>query len=275
MAERVAARQPLPSAGSARASRSTGAAGPLPATPATPDAETADGRPAAEVDPVASWQADYPSAALFRERLAELGLDDDGLRALLTEPPGALAARVRRPSWAATAERALAAAPHDPRHVPHPLSWDAGFARILAPFTEIAADRMVRRAMRADRDEVADMPAVRHCFTDQLSARLVLLARRTLVLHLNVARVSGGLAGATPEQRFADFVRRCSARPGLRALLTEYPVLARLLAQTCEQSVEAWGEVLTRLAEDRPSAGRGGARGQGPGPARRCVLRRR
>ena len=216
-------------------------------------------------DPVGVWRSGYPSAEVFRARLTELGLDEGGLRALLTEPPEALAARLPRPSWAGTAERALAAAPADPPLPPPGASWFAGFALVLAPFVDNAADDLVRRARQAGSDTDADLTAVRRCFTEQVGARLVALVRRTLVLELNLGRTGGRLTGDTPEERFADFVRLSSARTGLRALLTRYPVLARLLAQTCEQSVEAWAELLARLAGDRPALADALFAGAGPG----------
>ncbi|TQF01801.1 type 2 lantipeptide synthetase LanM [Kitasatospora acidiphila] len=197
------------------------------------------------------WRRDYPSAALFRARLADLGLDENGLCALLAEEPAALAARIGEPPWVGTVERAIAAAPLDPALPPGDGSWSEGFAAVLAPFTETAAERLLRAAEQAGLGALADLAALRRCFTDQLGAALVQLARRTLVLELNVLRVAGRLQGGTPERRFADFVRQTSARPSLRALLTEYPVLARLLAQCCDQAVAAWSELLERLCADR------------------------
>jgi type 2 lantibiotic biosynthesis protein LanM len=194
------------------------------------------------------WAGDYDSAAEFAVRLAELGLTEESLAALAAEPAADLAGRVARPSWAAVAERALAAAPTS---VPTPtgeLGWAAGFALVLEPFTSTAADLLMARPAAA---APADPQALRACFTAQLSAALVRTARRTLVLELNVARVTGRLTGDTPAARFADFVRRAAEREALRALLTEYPVLARLLAQTCEQTAAAWAELLDRLAADR------------------------
>ncbi|MFR9797728.1 type 2 lanthipeptide synthetase LanM family protein [Streptomyces sp. MS06] len=200
--------------------------------------------------PTQPWRSDHASPALLRARLADLGLDEDGLGALLAEEPAALAARIDKPGWAGTVETALACAPTDPP-APADGPWSAGFAAVLAPFTETAAQRLLRDVDRRELEELADPEAVRGCFTDRLSEALVRLARRTLVLELNVLRVRGQLRGGTPERRFADFVRQASARPGLHALVTEYPVLARLLAQCCDQAVDAWAEMLRRLAADR------------------------
>ncbi|WP_280722156.1 type 2 lanthipeptide synthetase LanM family protein [Kitasatospora sp. MAA4] len=215
---------------------------------------------------LARWREDFAAeAGLFEARLAAAGLAEDGLRALLDEDPAALAARIDRPGWARSADRVLAAAP-DRVEAPAPCrSWDEGFATVLAPFTEEAADRLLAAAHRAGAQRTADLRAVRACFTERLAAALVRLARRTLVLELNVLRVTGRLAGQTPEERFADFVRQSSEQAGLTALLTEYAVLARLLAQTCEHAVAAWTELLTRLCADRDALVREGLLGARPG----------
>ena len=206
------------------------------------------GSPAGEAQ---RWRDDYDSEALYRARLDGLGLDERALGALLVEPPEELAARLERPSWADTAEQALRTAPAAAPAPAAGLSWEEGFATVIAPFTLTAAERLTRAVEHDGAGALVDPGALRRCFTEQLAAVLVRLARRTLVLELNVLRVRGTLDGATPELRFADFVRRTASRAGLGALLTEYPVLARLLAQAGEQAADAWAEILTRLAEDR------------------------
>ncbi|WP_344444909.1 type 2 lanthipeptide synthetase LanM family protein [Kitasatospora nipponensis] len=206
---------------------------------------------AGDQDLVGPWRGDYPSAEQFEARLADLGLTAQGLHALLAESPDALAGRIGEPSWVAVVDRALAAAPETAPRPADGISWTEGFATVLAPFTETAADRLLEAAESTGAAAVADLKALRRCFTEQLGPALVAVARRTLVLELHVLRVTGRLTGATPQQRFADFVRHCAGRAALEALLHEYAVLARLLAQTCEQTVAAWLELLDRLAADR------------------------
>ncbi|GAB2702922.1 type 2 lanthipeptide synthetase LanM family protein [Kitasatospora kifunensis] len=197
------------------------------------------------------WRADFAQPGLFAARLGAVGLDEPGLCALLAEAPEALAARLERPAWAEAVERVLAAAPARLRGGPPEFTWDEGFSTILAPFTDEATDRLIGAADEAGLAAIADLRAVRDCFRAQLSGRLVHLARRTLVLEVNVLRVSDRLVGDTPGRRFADFVRRTGERAGLTALVTEYPVLARLLAQRAEHAVAAWRELLERFEADR------------------------
>lgn len=222
------------------------AAGGAPA--ASPSVATPGGRPAQLLN---AWRGDYPSAEEFRARLAEWDLDEGRLGALVAEPPVLLAGRVAKPSWAATTEEILARAPAGPSAPRAGVGWREGFGLVLAPFSEYAADRLLDRARQAGAEAVADLAAVRRDVTASIETALVTLARRTLVLELHTARAAGRLHGDSPEQRFADFVRLTASRSGLRALLSAYPVLARLLAQACEQAVEAWTEVLARFTADR------------------------
>lgn len=77
-----------------------------------------------------------------------------------------------------------------------------------------------------------------------------MLAARTLVSELHVARVGGRLTGPGPRERFRDFLRLTASRAGLASLVTAYPVLARVLAQAAMNAADAFAEMLGRLAAD-------------------------
>ncbi|WP_280718840.1 type 2 lanthipeptide synthetase LanM family protein [Kitasatospora sp. MAP5-34] len=165
----------------------------------------------------------------------------------------------RRPEWAAFVEQVLAAVPSGPRaDLTDRTEWPGttGFARLLAPFAEAAGARLPS----------STDPSIRSEFTDRLAAALGRTAARTLVLELNVARVEGRLSGDTPSARFRDFLAVTSRRHGLSALLTEYPVLARLLGRSCLSAAEALTELLGRFAADRADLVRALLAAQDPGP---------
>ncbi|GAA3462380.1 type 2 lanthipeptide synthetase LanM family protein [Saccharothrix longispora] len=128
--------------------------------------------------------------------------------------------------------------------------WAGAFASALHP--------LVREAVRRD-------PRLDDAFARDLGARLARVAARTLVLELNLERVAGRLSGDTPQARFADFARTVD----LRALFAKYPVLARLLGQTCLQAVAAHVELLDRFARDRREIVRALLGGRDPGPVAR------
>jgi type 2 lantibiotic biosynthesis protein LanM len=171
----------------------------------------------------------------FERRLAAAGLDEKLLTGLLAEEPDALARRVARPGWADFVDSALTT-PSDRREV-FGDDWIGALATGLRPLVEIAEAAVADTATAA----------VTSGFAHQLGRGLARLAARTLVLELNRARARGRLTGHTPAERFAEFARR----PDLDRLFAEYPVLARLLAQACQQAVAAHLELLERLDHDR------------------------
>ncbi|WP_436498882.1 type 2 lanthipeptide synthetase LanM family protein [Actinokineospora sp. HUAS TT18] len=208
------------------------------------------GEPAAAAPPdgvadarLDAWRSAYgpDGRAMFVARLAEHGLDEAGLARLLAEPAAELAARVPRPTWADTVEDALGAAPQGEIHVPG--EWRDAFAVVLRPFVAHAGDRLAG----ADLDRAAFVADV----TAHLSRALVGLATRVLVRELGDRRDAGRLDGATPADRFADFVRQLARPDDLADVLRRYPVLARVIAQACDAAVAASAELVERFATDR------------------------
>ncbi|MFD9130338.1 type 2 lanthipeptide synthetase LanM family protein [Kitasatospora sp. NPDC059571] len=123
----------------------------------------------------------------------------------------------------------------------------AGFEAVLAPFARAAAE-----LLPADTGAgTVDLAAVRAEFVRRLTATLARRSARTLVLELDSARRRGALAGDTPSERFRHFVVMTARQAGLAALFADYPVLARLLGQTCLHAAAALTELLHRLAADR------------------------
>lgn len=78
------------------------------------------------------------------------------------------------------------------------------------------------------------------------------VSHRTLILELNVARVSGKLSGETSEARFRYFSETLlKDKHYLRQLYEEYPVLTRLLLTKTAYWVDHVSEVLQRVEADR------------------------
>jgi type 2 lantibiotic biosynthesis protein LanM len=253
------------------------------------------GRPAAAADGVGAdrlerWRAAYEQmvAGGFGARLAAAGLAEGELRGLLAEPAGALAARVPKPPWAALVERVLAdgvvaadAAGADWRDalaVPFQGFVAAARERVLServpgervpgervPGERVPGERVPGDGMRGE-GAGAEAGAVADAFGAALSAALMRVAARTLVLELNRRRAAGALRGDSPTERFRDFVRQLSGAPGLAGLLGAYPVLARLLAQATENAGAAGAELLRRYRADRAGIVAGLLGGADPGP---------
>ncbi|SDI36528.1 type 2 lantibiotic biosynthesis protein LanM [Actinokineospora alba] len=221
------------------------------------------------------WRAVHGSAEAFERRLAETGLHEKALAALLCEPPVSLASRVDKPTWAETVERALASAPVG--ELSAEADWRDAFAVPLRP---LVSDAVTRLAESVRGLAEIDLDAVARGFADRLSRDLVETATATLVANLGDAAAAGLLTGADGAQRFTDYVRRLTRPANLAAFLAEYPVLARLLGQAADFAVEAHTELLTRLAADRAAVVASLFDGRSPGrlvgvEARRGDLHRR
>ncbi|MFI9624807.1 type 2 lanthipeptide synthetase LanM family protein [Streptomyces sp. NPDC052042] len=157
------------------------------------------------------------------------------------------------PDWAVFVRDAVSAAPEKAQAGDgNGFPGLRGFERVLAPLTARASERL-RTALPQKPYPYADLSLVRRDFERHLARRLARLAARTLVLELHLARKDGRLAGQSPEDRFADFVRQSGSRTGLAKLFTAYPVLARILARAALDAASALAEMLTRFAADRPA----------------------
>ncbi|MER7583589.1 type 2 lanthipeptide synthetase LanM family protein [Kitasatospora sp. NPDC097691] len=135
----------------------------------------------------------------------------------------------------------------------------------MAPFAGLAGQRLL-----AGLDPVVgqsvELPQIVQEFTAATAAALGSLAARALVLELRVARGEGRLTGASPRDKFRDFVAGVGTRDGLARLFAEYPVLALLVGRTCVDAVAAMAELLTRYAADRSELVARVLGGRDPGP---------
>ncbi|MEV6239152.1 type 2 lanthipeptide synthetase LanM family protein [Lentzea sp. NPDC051838] len=120
--------------------------------------------------------------------------------------------------------------------------------RFESAFDELVAgawDRLCARVSVSGWDTLAD------ALRDELRGMLAQLARPTLVLELNVARLEDRLRGDTPEERFRCYVDE--VLPGdWPALCAEYQVLDAQLRELTELWIDALAEMAARLAADLP-----------------------
>jgi type 2 lantibiotic biosynthesis protein LanM len=103
-----------------------------------------------------------------------------------------------------------------------------------------------------------DRVAVEADLLPQLAAGWLWPVARPMVLELNIARLQGALEGATPEERFDDFVSGLRRPERRRELFNEYPVLARHLIEGIWRWTDFRLEVLRHLCEDHAALGASG-----------------
>ncbi|WP_153427231.1 type 2 lanthipeptide synthetase LanM family protein, partial [Streptomyces alkaliphilus] len=211
----------------------------------------------------------------FAARRASLGVSETHLVALAGEPADRLARRVGKPSWAEYVERAVTVAPEAADHPAAPADpskpvsrggVDApegagAFLPVVRPLIAAAWAGVGRVSLPGEETAVA-----RAAFERRLGDRLTRQAGRTLVGELHAARAAGALEGSTSRERFASFTAAAGTRRELAGLFARYPVLARLLGQSCVLATEAMREFLVRYAADRPLLVETLLGGEDPGP---------
>lgn len=211
------------------------------------------GRPPLRRTPVGAGRPGLWSVAdrtAVAERLAALELSAALAEALSAEPAERLGARTAKPDWATYIERAVAAAPQRPANrseMPVQAKGHAVFLPLLRPLILPAWDAVAAKlSLPTDEHEV-----VRAAFEERLGDQLAGQAARTLVTELSRARAAERLTGDDPQERFASFTARLGTSQGLARLLSRYPVLARMLAQSAADAACAMAELTSRLHADR------------------------
>jgi type 2 lantibiotic biosynthesis protein LanM len=208
---------------------------------------------------IASWKSQRPFDVpeYFQQRLELDHLAEADLRDLITERPARISRRLAAmPRWMATIEEALSQPASFEFHdlLTDRLKRNAtiGFLDVAAPFINAALRQLKSSvAARARRSSVPyDPAAIDAMLFPSLASSLLQMVSRTMVLELNVARLEGVLSGESADARFASFIAQLHDPRRLRALLEEYPVLARLLAEQSCRWVEAGLEMLDRLTAD-------------------------
>jgi type 2 lantibiotic biosynthesis protein LanM len=95
-----------------------------------------------------------------------------------------------------------------------------------------------------------DIENVKSIFLQAFLNPIFFLIFRTLILELNVARLNGILIGATSEERFSAFIEYLKNPSNARALLNEYPVMARLVMTRLEDIGNYIVRFIEYLCED-------------------------
>jgi type 2 lantibiotic biosynthesis protein LanM len=216
-----------------------------------------DENPDATARRLRRWRSQSPfnDASIFAQRLAADGITEEEFLGLLGESPLRLCLG-SMPAWAKELSNALDGHPASKAALLNgELSKQpaASFLNLIEPLLDRGLVRFREQAedlIRQFPDAPLSSATLEAIFLSALPKRLLAMLKRTLVLELNVARLEGVLDGATSEDRFRNFTERLR-RPEIRlAILREYPVLARQLADHIDRSSAFLLEFLGRLCAD-------------------------
>jgi type 2 lantibiotic biosynthesis protein LanM len=202
-----------------------------------------------------TWREVFPDEETFAGRLADLGLDAGSLTGLLAEPASSLAARWGGvPAWLSWLRAAEARHAEAPLDLPPGVAGRAigGFLELLRPAYLAARREFSERfaALRIPPDVVASELA-RTAFAERLGQRWLWMIDRTLVLEMHASAMLDPLPGDTPRERFTSFIERLGDRRTARAILQEYPVLARQTIERASLERDAMLEFFGQLRDDR------------------------
>jgi type 2 lantibiotic biosynthesis protein LanM len=183
------------------------------------------------------WRSQSPFNvdSYFAQRLAIDGITEDEFRRLLGIPVQALHRRHPiEPTWLAELAQAYSQSSSSDVVPPLPEALRSreitGFLNVVEPLISEGCDRLHKgvQALIKNRSALPFNPAtVAALLLNSLSAQLLWMMSRTLVLELNVARLNGTLEGDTPKKRFESFLGALRRPDTAIAMLLEYPVLAR------------------------------------------------
>lgn len=133
-----------------------------------------------------------------------------------------------------------------------PKAMEAGLAAYVAPYLRRAACALTRLGAEAQSNNI---PEAVHIGLQALTAfreRLLQSADQTAALLLNVAKVRGQIAGATPADRLRSFADLAITLEYRVACQARFPILDEILHSMTEDAVAFWAEFLSRLSVDRP-----------------------
>lgn len=201
-------------------------------------------------------QPPFDNAALFAQRLSNDGIDERDLRYILSDPPSLLVASSKVPDWFRNIHAAFSTS-CTTAELPFPNPPDDNrFSELsywVEPLLHAALARVSDKA-RELFDGTPGMPIDANQIVEILFPilveRLLGMMSRTAVLELNVARVQGILEGETSEERFRSFVQHLRQPAEGFAILMEYPVLARQVANCIDLWTAFSFEIVEHLAAD-------------------------
>ena len=208
---------------------------------------------------VAKWREQEPfaDAELFAQRLASDGLTAEQLQTLLGTDPEMLRESLAKTPWfqqllglESTLSSGELGVSDDVRQQE---ATTLGLANLFAPAIRAGRERLTTGLMLLQTERSyfpGDVATLERLLFEQFLPVLQSMVGATLVLELNVARLQGTLVGETPQQRYDDFVRSLRAPDVARAILDEYPVLARQVLLAIDQWVRFSLEFVGQLCAD-------------------------
>lgn len=221
-------------------------------------------------------QKSFKDSSIFAERLAMDGITEQELLTLLAMPieqMQQLMMQFAPPTWINELTQALADCTlWEECALSEPKQKNAQLQTLLLDVFEplvksgeTALTLAIQKCIVAQPVLPFDPVSILDLCLANLLPHLQLMAMKTLILEMHVARLEQRLSGETPEERFNNFIRQLCQREQLRAFLHEYPVLARATMTVIRHWTDFSLELLQRLCADWTEICALFARGTDPG----------
>jgi type 2 lantibiotic biosynthesis protein LanM len=203
-------------------------------------------------------QSAFRNSDLFAERLAMDAITEQELLMLLAEPVEQLQKRFMeqdKPEWISKLQHIWETVSFWSEKASEPGSSNPAYGLFdaLKPLTELGCNLLcqgIQRIADASQQLPFDPATVHHLFLPHLRQRLQQVATRTLILEMHIARLEERLSGDTPEERFTNFMHQLCQPDCLYALLSEYPLLARIMLTILHHWVDYSLEIVEHLCTD-------------------------
>ncbi len=218
------------------------------------------------------WKAQRPfnNPALFKQRLAQDGLDRKQFKRILGRNADDYAAAVATnvvtlPAWAEPLARLFEAVGDfgdfgDSKQTDGAQAQvgeeagEKGFLRAFVPLIAAARkgvhQKLVELLANLAENPITDLAALEGMLYGMVRKSLEEMVTPTLVLEMNIARLRGELVGDTAEERFEDYCSQLNRPERIRPLLEEYPLLFRLVAERLDLWQRVSVELVERLCAD-------------------------
>lgn len=204
----------------------------------------------------------FYNADLFAERLALDAITEQELLMLLAEPIEHLHKRFAgqaKPAWIHHLQLLWERGRSESGRSGSGESNASGTPELLDALDPLIEDgkrlwdQGIMRISSASQHLPFDPDTVYHLFLPNLKRHLQPVVARPFILEMHVARLEERLSGETPEERFHDFIHQLRQPDRLYALLSEYPVLARMVLTIIQHWVDSSLEMLEHLCADWPT----------------------
>jgi type 2 lantibiotic biosynthesis protein LanM len=129
---------------------------------------------------------------------------------------------------------------------------DMPFVSFCVPFVKYAKSVILKKLHKKEVLDVIDTLCIEKVITSLICSVVFKYSAKTLIFELNKDRIQNKLIGNTPEERYKYFEnKRISTKLKILELLLQYPVLARLIVESTNNTIINFVGLIKRFLTDK------------------------